>query len=100
MYNNTVLIIKIMKLLFTLGTKAPTQFVALKGPETNRDAPDPHEAVRSGLVGELADLEQDVVEEAAQDGSRRSMLQFLVDGPVVGPIRAWRRLRKENDSDE
>ncbi len=69
------------------------------GPETSSEHPDPLDAVRAGVVGDLADLQQDVEQEAERGSTLSSALNAWAQGPIVGPVRLWRRIRS-NDRDD
>lgn len=69
------------------------------GPESHADQPDPIDAVRSGIVGDLADLQADVAEEADQKGTVSTALTALAQGPVMGPVRLWQKMRQSDQDD-
>lgn len=85
-----------MRTLYSSRPVARHSFAFRNGPESHSEQPDPIDAVRSGVVGDLADLSADVVQEADQPSTASKAFTALAQGPIVGPARLWRKMRQDD----
>ncbi len=69
------------------------------GPESHSERPDPIDAVRSGIVGDLADLQNDVATNEDQESTFSKAITAVAQGPIVGPARLWQKMRNKDQDD-